>query len=371
MSSGSRTANAGEYAQQVPPRSNPGERLVALALLVLCAPLVALLALGIALTDGTPLFYRGVRLGLGKRPFRMFKLRTLRVGADRITGGELLGPRYELTIPGGRFLRETRLDELPQLLNIVRGEMSFVGPRPERPEVVAAKCGGIAGYERRFEVRPGLIGISQLFTPHGTSKRYRTLIDNNAIRHGSGLQRVRIVAFTVWAVLREVGRRLVRQVVVLRARRRGARGDERRLRRVVPTGAVVHLGAPGTSRLRSSRLVDMNEETLVVECDDAEPGIEREAELVLDIPVRGSTRLARRTALCSGEITQRRRGASSELLVIRYQPRTDRSEYMIHQYFLRDSLALPRRSLNGSAPPYLPGQHADDAAAKLPRVQPS
>jgi lipopolysaccharide/colanic/teichoic acid biosynthesis glycosyltransferase len=353
----------------VAPRGwNVVERGVALGLLVLSAPIIALIALYIRVTAGSPVFYGGKRLGLGKRPFQMLKLRTLRVGANQVTGGEMLGNRHELAIRGGRFLRDTRLDELPQLWNIVRGDMSFVGPRPERPEVMAAKCHGIAGYERRFEVRPGLIGISQLFTPHGTPKRYRTLIDNRLIRRGGATGRLGIVALTVWIVASEVLRRGSRQLLLLKSqlsgKRSGPREEQRRLRRVVPHGAVVHLGAPGAQRLRASRLVDINEETLLVEVE-YEPGLERAADLVLDIPVRGTTRLARRTATCTGEVTQRRRGPSSEHLVIRYKPSSDRSEYMIHQYFLRGSLAMPRRSLNGSAPPFVPPGPGADAASRL------
>ena len=363
MPRGSRVVIEKGRAERDSARWNVVERAVALALLVLSVPVIAVIAIYIRVTAGGPIFYGGTRLGRGRRPFRMLKLRTLRVGANQITGGELLGSRHELTIRGGRFLRETRLDELPQLWNIVRGDMSFVGPRPERPEVVAAKCLGIPGYEQRFDVRPGLIGISQLFTPHGTSKRYRTLIDNGVIRRGRGIRRLRIVAFTVWVVLCEVSRRTSRQLVVLRSRLSRSQSEQRRLRRVVPHGAVVHLGAPGAERRRVSRLVDINEETLLVECE-YEPGVGREAELLLDIPVRGDTRLARRTAKCTGEVTQRRRGPTSEHLVIRYKPSTDRSEYMIHQYFLRDSLAVPRRSLNGSAPAYVPPPKVPEPASR-------
>lgn len=353
MSSGSGAASQGRGAGVAQARWNLLERAVALGLFVLSLPIIAGLALYLRLSAGSPVFYGGTRLGRARRPFKMLKLRTLREGADQITGGQLLGSRHELEVRGGGFLRETRLDELPQLWNIVRGDMSFVGPRPERPEVVAAQCLGIEGYARRFEVRPGLIGISQLFTPHGTPKRYRTLIDNGLIRRGGGLHSLRMVVFTVWVVASVVLRRASRQLLRLRGHLSGKGREQRRLRRAVPHGAVVHLGAPGAQRLRASRLVDINEETLLVECE-YEPGVERAAELVLDIPVRGNTRLAHRTAHCTGEVAGRRPGPSGELLVIRYKPCSDRSEYMVHQYFLRASLAAPRRSLNGSAPPFVP-----------------
>src|SRR5262245_48401663 len=209
--------------------ANVGERLFALALLVLSAPLILLIGVSIRLSAGSPVFHRGTRLGRDKRPFRMWKLRTLLVGAERITGGDLLSQRHDIMIRGGRFLRDTRLDELPQLWNIAMGDMSFLGPRPERPEVLEAKCLGIPGYERRFTVRPGLIGISQLFTPHGTPKRYRTLLDNALIRHEArATQRISIVAFTVWAVSCEVSRRAARQLTLLAARATGRFREKRR-----------------------------------------------------------------------------------------------------------------------------------------------
>src|SRR5574341_49278 len=108
--------------------ANLAERALALALLALALPVIGVIALAIRLTAGAPVFYGGTRLGRGKRPFTMFKLRTLVVGASQVTGGALLDHRHGLMIRGGRFLRETRLDELPQLWNIVRGDMAFVGP---------------------------------------------------------------------------------------------------------------------------------------------------------------------------------------------------------------------------------------------------
>lgn len=330
------------------PAANLGERLFAVVLLVLSIPLILLIGAFVRLSAGSPVFHRGTRLGRDKRPFRMLKLRTLVVGAERITGGELLSTRHELVIRGGRFLRETRLDELPQLWNIVAGDMSFLGPRPERPEVLKAKCLDIPGYERRFTVRPGLIGISQLFTPHGTPKRYRTLLDNGLIRSEAGaMKRIGIVAFTVWAVTCEVVRRAVRQLALLGARAAGRFREKRRQPRVVPSGATVQLGRPGFSI--GARLIDMNEDALLVECQ-YEPVLEQATDLVLHVPVPGKSRPARRSAHCTGRVMERRIRSSTVQLVFQYESCSARSEYMLHQYFLRTSLAVPRRAWSGPQP---------------------
>jgi len=341
---GSRAGSGPALGGVGPAPWNPGERACALVLFLIALPVIAALALLVRLVDGAPSFHRGTRLGRGRRPFRMLKLRTLRIGADAITGAELLGNREELTIPMGRFLRDTRLDELPQLLNIVRGDMSFVGPRPERPEVFASKCADIPGYQRRFAVRPGLIGISQLFTPHGTPKRYRTLIDNGVLRRGSrSTRRLRIVLYTVWAVLQEVLRRASRQARLLRAALTGRYREKRRLRRFAPEGALVQLyGREGPLGDRPARLIDLNAESLLVECP-FEPGHERATQLLLAIPVSGRNQPARRLARCTGRIAERRAAAGRSRLVIHYKPCSPRSEYMIHQYFLRGSLARPSR----------------------------
>ena len=336
-----------------------GERALALVLLVLAVPLIALIALAILLTSGRPVFHRGTRLGRDRRPFQMLKLRTLHVGAEKATRGELLTQRHGLVIPGGQFLRDTRLDELPQLWNIVRGDMRFVGPRPERPDVMTAKCAGIPGYERRFAVRPGLIGVSQLCTPHGTPKRYRTLLDNGVIRNQTSARaRAGIVALTVWAVASTVWRRLLRQLAWLGTF--GARGlqERRRQPRAVPRGAMVQVDGAGHG---STRLIDMNEEALVLECHH-DLNVEQALGLLLHIRLPGRNGLAHRTARCCGRVLARRIAADSVRLVVRYEPSTPRSEYMIHQYFLRNSLVVPRRAWSGPLPsqpravPALPDQ---------------
>lgn len=350
--------------------SNWGERVVALVLLVVALPLLGVLALFLWLTAGAPVLYGGTRLGAGRKPFRMWKLRTLRVGANAVTGSELLGDRPELTVRGGRFLRDSRLDELPQLWNIVRGEMSFVGPRPERPEVFEAKCADIPGYEQRFAVRPGLIGISQLFTPHGTPKRYRALIDNRVLRQGPNAgPRLPIVAFTIWSVLCLVTRRTLRQLRALRARLTGRYRERRSMRRVRPQGALVHLGPPGDEPRPSSRLLDLNSRTLRIECV-YEPGIERATEFELVIPVHGGTRPGHRTARCTGRMSPRRGGTTAQFLV-HYEPSSERSEYMLHQYFLRDSLALAPRSWPDAPPAPLPPPRASAPPVRRPETLPA
>lgn len=137
----------------------------ALTLLVLTAPLVALACLAIWLEDGRPVFHVQERVGLGGVPFRLIKLRTMRKDAEKD------GPRYAAENDPritrvGRILRRFRIDELPQLLHVLAGEMSFVGPRPERPEFVRELSRVLPWFEQRHRVKPGLAGWAQLNAPY-------------------------------------------------------------------------------------------------------------------------------------------------------------------------------------------------------------
>ncbi len=332
-------------ASRVRPGLHLAERGLALLLLILTAPLFGLVALIVWRSDRGEILYRGLRLGLGKRPFTMYKFRTLRRNAQLITGAELLDQRLEqhvqLTIPRGKFLRETRLDELPQLWNVLRGEMSFVGPRPERPEVYAAHR-GIDGYEQRFSVRPGMIGFSQLFTPHGTHKRYRTLIDNARIRHGQrGLSTVRIVTYAGLVVLAKALRRTLHHLRndFLQSRVLGRYREKRRLRRVRPEGARISLELPGESTPRHGRVIDMNEQAMLVVCPGLSGALRADARLEVSL---GAGML--RSARCETMLSHTREHAGGQAFVLQYRPETARCDYIIHQYFLRSSLATPPSS---------------------------
>ena len=138
----------------------------AACLLVVLAPVLAASALAVLASGGRPLFYRGARVGRGGRVFQMYKLRTLAVDAEQRLGpylGEELTRRTvaELTLVG-RLLRSAKLDELPQLWNVLRGDMSLVGPRPIRPAFFEELCEAIPAYWQRLVVRPGMTGLAQL-----------------------------------------------------------------------------------------------------------------------------------------------------------------------------------------------------------------
>ena len=139
--------------------------IVATILLVLTSPMLLLSALGILLTDGWPVLYRQTRLGRFGRPFTLYKLRTMRRMAEE-DGPQFSNDNDKRVFAVGRILRRWRIDELPQLVNVLRGEMSLVGPRPERPELAARLEKEIPFYAFRYSVRPGLTGWAQVQFPY-------------------------------------------------------------------------------------------------------------------------------------------------------------------------------------------------------------
>lgn len=135
--------------------------LAVLALWPLLLPACIAIAAAIRLEDGGPALYRQPRLGRGGRVFRILKFRTMSVGAEAGSGPVLAAPRDPRVTRTGQVLRRFRLDELPQLVNVARGEMSLVGPRPERPEIAARIERALPGFHDRLAVRPGIAGLAQ------------------------------------------------------------------------------------------------------------------------------------------------------------------------------------------------------------------
>ncbi|MFN8545933.1 MAG: sugar transferase [Candidatus Binatia bacterium] len=163
---------------------------------VVLLPVTLLIAFGVKLTSRGPVLYKGTRIGRNLEPFTIYKFRTLLVDAEQRIGGRLLSSSDALYTPIGRFLRKTKLDEIPQLWNIVRGDMNLAGPRPVRPVFLATSLRDIANYAARFVVRPGMTGLAQLRGGYFTHPRDKLRYDVLYIRNRGMWLDVKLVLAT-------------------------------------------------------------------------------------------------------------------------------------------------------------------------------
>src|SRR6266850_1115920 len=148
--------------------------------LVLLAPLFLIIGLLIKLTSQGPILYRGLRVGKDGRIFTIYEFCTLRAGAEEKIGSRLLTDRDAYYTCIGKFLKRTKLDQLPQLVNVLRGEMNFVGPRPVRPVFLEKLCGDMPRYPVRLTVKPGMTGLASAGDGYGIDPK-DTL--REALRH--------------------------------------------------------------------------------------------------------------------------------------------------------------------------------------------
>jgi lipopolysaccharide/colanic/teichoic acid biosynthesis glycosyltransferase len=173
--------------------------------LLLTLPITVPIAVLLLATSGRPLFYRGERVGRGGHVFEMLKLRTLRPNAEErlgpYLGEELVQRTREETTAIGGWLRATQLDEIPQLWNVVRGDMSLVGPRPIRPRFFAELVEELPAYWQRLVVRPGLTGFAQVRRGYETSMAEKLAHDLEWIADRSLRLYLRTLGTTAWRVL--------------------------------------------------------------------------------------------------------------------------------------------------------------------------
>ena len=147
-------------------------RLVSIAVsligLMICLPVIPFIALAVRLSSPGPILFRQTRVGRRGRPFTIFKFRTMAQNAE--AKGAVWAAKNDPRVTSlGRFMRKTRLDEIPQLWNVLHGDMAFVGPRPERPEFVQWLTNEIPYYELRHIIRPGITGWAQVRYQYGAS----------------------------------------------------------------------------------------------------------------------------------------------------------------------------------------------------------
>jgi lipopolysaccharide/colanic/teichoic acid biosynthesis glycosyltransferase len=177
--------------------------------LVLAIPVGLAAALAIKLEDGGPVFFSQERVGKGGLPFRSFKFRSMVPEADKKFGTVQAGEHDPRVTRVGRILRKTAMDELPQLWNIFRGDMSFVGPRALAVEEVELKGDGrsirleeIPGFSDRHRVIPGLTGVAQIFAPRDIPRRQKFRYDRLYVRKQSFALDIKLILISFWITFR-------------------------------------------------------------------------------------------------------------------------------------------------------------------------
>jgi lipopolysaccharide/colanic/teichoic acid biosynthesis glycosyltransferase len=183
-------------------------------LLIFSLPFALIIAVLVVVTSGPPVLYRGERVGRGGRVFTMFKFRTLRRGAERRIGAQLGEELVQSTeaefTPIGRGLKATQLDEIPQFFNVLRGDMSLVGPRPIRPVFFEELAHELPSYWQRLVVRPGLTGLAQVRRGYETSMAEKLAHDLEWIADRSVRLYLRTVVATGWRVVKQCVRGIFR-----------------------------------------------------------------------------------------------------------------------------------------------------------------
>jgi lipopolysaccharide/colanic/teichoic acid biosynthesis glycosyltransferase len=162
----------------------------------------ATIPLAIWLNDRGPIFYAQTRLGKEGKPFKLYKFRSMIPDAERVTGAVLAG-KDDLRITSiGKILRKRALDELPQVINMWKGDISLVGPRPERPELLEGIKLSVPNYKDRLKVKPGLTGVAQIYGRYATCPRHKLMLDKIYMKSMSPCLDVKLLVLSVTLTLK-------------------------------------------------------------------------------------------------------------------------------------------------------------------------
>lgn len=177
--------------------------LLSVIAMIPAAPLMLLVALAIKLEDGGPVFYKQMRMTLDGREFGILKFRSMIVDAEKYSGAVLAAEDDPRITKVGKFIRATRLDELPQILNILKGDMSVVGPRPERKSFVDEYCEKIPEFRYRMKVKGGLTGYAQIYGKYNTSPYDKLRLDLMYIENYSLMLDIKLILMTIRIMLKK------------------------------------------------------------------------------------------------------------------------------------------------------------------------
>lgn len=313
------------------------DAFIAFVSLILSFPLILFAMLLTKLADGGPVLWLGERLGKDRKPFVMYKIRSLAIGAEAKSGGRLVTPdmaaKLNLEHRYGRFLRDSRLDELPQFLNVLKGDMRLFGPRPIRRKVYEQECRDIPGYDRRFTVKPGLFGYSQVLTPHSSDKRIRKKLDNHFIAAEPSLSRRLVFLSSVLLVLlSRLPVEFVKSVWKLNGR------ENRKLFRVAHSRCRIQfVNAPDVEGV----MTDLSDNTMSVLLN--KDSIDLDPILRLEVRHFQWNRLKwrRKVTYCQVISTEKRPangGKHPYAYAFQYKPSSPFNHYLIQKYLLRRSL---------------------------------
>lgn len=177
--------------------------IIAVPMLIIVSPVMLITAIVIKLYDRGPVFYKQVRCTIYEKEFSIYKFRSMIVNAESDGVAKLAKENDDRITPVGKFIRATRIDELPQLFNIIKGDMSFVGPRPERPEIMREYCEEMPEFKFRTRVKAGLTGYAQVYGKYNTTPYDKLKLDLFYIENYSIWTDIKLILMTVKTVLKK------------------------------------------------------------------------------------------------------------------------------------------------------------------------